>query len=449
MLPVVLAPLLLSLPVQDTHTELEAFIQSLVAPALEHEGVPGLSIAVMREGELVFVHAYGWADERLNLPMKVETAFPIGSLGHGLVSATALREVERGALTLDAQLGKLLPDVPAALQPITLRQLLDGTSGLPASTALYQQLSEKPPAQRLARKEFLELLAALPAQSAPGKAFAADSSAWLVLPLVVAEAGKRSFGDSLLQEVCTPLELSGTLVRGAVAGVLGHAADCREVLEGRALEVWSGFEPRECSTPLLSTPSDLVRWQTALFQHKLLAEESTRVLTGGVLASGDDGPGLNACFELGKLGGQPSWRHVGGIAGWRGALSWYGDAHLSICVLANCNSARVGPMEEEIARFLLQMPPHEPQDLPLAAGESAALCGTYQLGTLRVRIFERDGRLWYESASEVTFRLRSQGLRRFLSAAGDVRLRFSDETPKAASFDETRKGATSVAKRAD
>ena len=44
---------------------------------------------------------------------------------------------------------------------------------------------------------------------------------------------------------------------------------------------------------------------------------------------------------------------------------------------------------------------------------------------------------------------RSQGLRRFLSAAGDVRLRFSDETPKAASFDETRKGATSVAKRAD
>jgi len=203
------------------------------------------------------------------------------------------------------------------------------------------------------------------------------------------------------------------------------------------------------SAHILSTASDLVRWQSALFGHALLGASSTRLLTESARSRSGEPLGLNASFEIGELGGQRSWRHVGGIAGWRGALGWYEGARLSVCVLANCPSARVGPIEEELARFLLRLAPREVQDLPLEPAERAALSGAYQLGTLRVRIFEREGSLWYESAAEEAFRLRSQGFRRFVSAGGESLLEFSGESPRAQSFTETRKGATSVARRMD
>jgi CubicO group peptidase (beta-lactamase class C family) len=449
MLPVAIVPLLLSCPVPDPRADLDSFVKQAVAQALEHEGVPGISVAVMLDGELVLARGFGWADERLGLPMQPQSAFPIGSLGRSLVSAALLREVERGALRLDSTLGALLPETPAPLQPITLRQLLEGKSGLPASSALYARLSERKSAERLTRKELLALLAALPAQGTPGESFADDSTAWLLVPLLVEEAGQRSFSDCLAQELCAPLGLRDTRVQDELAGALGHAADCREVLAGSTLEIWSGFEPRAACAHLCSTPSDLVRWQTALFRHTLLSVSSARLLSESARSRSGELLGRNACFELGELGGQPYWRHVGGIAGWRGALSWYENARLSVCVLANCSGARVGPMEEEIARFLLHLAPREVQDLPLESGEAAALCGSYQLGTLRVRIFERDAQLWYESVAEATFRLRNQGFRRFLSANGEVRLTFSGESARAASFEETRRAATSVARRMD
>jgi CubicO group peptidase (beta-lactamase class C family) len=449
MLPLAIVPLLVSIPAQDPRADLEAFVQRVMTQALEHEGVPGLSVAVMQDGELVLARAFGTADERLGLPMKPETVFPIGSLGRSFVTAAALREVERGARKLDAPLGGLLADLPAALQPITLRQLLEGSSGLPASTALFARLVERESSERLTRQEFLALLAALPAQSAPGEGFAADSTSWLLVPLLIEELGKRSFADCVTQELSTPLGLRDTGVRDEVAGTLGHAADCREVLAGSTLDVWSGFEPRAAHAQLFSTASELVRWQTALFKHELLSEASTRILKESVRSRTGEVLGLNACFTLGELGGQPSWRHVGGIAGWRGALGWYERGNLAVCVLANCADARVGPLEEDIARFVLRLPPREVQDLPLEPAEIQAFCGGYQLGTLRVRIFERDAHLWYESAAEQTFRLRSQGFRRFLSENGEVALRFSSEKGRAETFDETRKGSTSVARRMD
>lgn len=451
MLPVVIFPLLSSLllPLQAPRAELESFARRVAAPLVEHEGVPGISIAVLQDGELVLALALGFADERLALPMQTSTGFPIGSLGRSLSGAAALLELERAKHPLESPLGKLAADLPPALQPITLAQLFAGTSGLPASTALFARLAERTSRERLSRKEFLELLAALPAQGAPGESFADDSTAALLVPLLVEELGARSFATCVAEDLAGPLGLADTRVLREIEGTLGHAADCREVLGGRTLELWSGMEPSESWAHLVSTPSDLVRWQMALHQNALLSPAAARLLTESARDRSGELFGKNACFEIGTLGPEPRWRHVGGIAGWRGAMAWYGNARLGVCVLANCTSARVGEVEEDIARFVLRLPPRTPQDLALDPGESLALCGDYMLGTLRVRIFERDGKLFYESASEPTFRLRSQGFRRFLSASGEVQLVFSAETPKAASFDETRKGSTSIARRMD
>ncbi|MBK7644087.1 MAG: beta-lactamase family protein [Planctomycetes bacterium] len=444
-----LLSLLLALPAQVTRQDLEPFVRQLVAPALEHEGVPGISVAVAIDGELVLASGFGWADEIRGIPMGAETVFPIGSLGRSLVAAAALREVERKSMRLESTLGELVPEISEPLHAIALRQLLDGTSGLPSSSALFQGLAARKPAGALTWPQFLTELAALPMQAEPGAGFSADSSSWLLLPLVIERASKRSFNDCLAQEICVPLGLRETQVRTELAGAVGHAADCLAVEQGTTLELWTGLEPSAARAHLFSTARDLVRWQSALFQHALLTEASAHILLDSARSQDGTALGANACFELGELGGAPMWRHVGGLAGWRGALAWHEQGRLAVCVLANCEGAQVAQLEEEIARYVLGLPPLHPLDLELVSGESAALCGVYMLGTLRVRIHEESGSLWYESATQEPVRLRNQGLRRYLAAGGEFWLRFKPESANAASFEVHSKGTLSVALRTD
>ncbi len=447
MLPIALLATLVSASSSLPQSHLEARIERMALRAVEREGVPGLSVALMLDGKLVFAHGFGWADERTGLPMKPETAFPLGSLGRSVSATAVLLSVDRGALASKATLEQLFPGLVPRFQAVTLEQMLAGTSGLPGTTELFPRLAARSTEGRLDRKGFLELLGTLGPRNAPGERFESDSTAWYLLPWIVADAQKKPFQQFVLGEVLEPLGLHQTAFCDTVPGTLGHATDCREIEQGRALELWSGAEPSEACAHLCSTASDLVRWQAALFDRALLTEASTRLLTESARAQDGTPLGRNALFEVGELAGQPSWRHVGGIGGWRGALSWYGNSRLAVCVLANCASAQVGELEDAIARSVLHLPPRTVQDLALEPGESALLCGLYQLGTTHVRIVEREARLWYEG--EESFRLRSQGFGRFLSANGEVLITFTLEEPRASGFEETRKGATSLARRMD
>ena len=428
--------------------DLERFVERCAREAVEREGVPGLSIAVLLDGELVLSTGFGWADEARGLPMRRETRFPIGSLGRGLLAAAVLRAVERKELALDARLATLVPELGPAAREATLRQLLEGTSGLPRASELFPRLAARAVEGRLGLREFGELVASLPPGSAPGEGFESDSVAWLWVPPAVSGATHQPFAKFVAEELLLPLGLTDTQLVDEAPGTLGHAQDCRELDSGHALEVWSGAEPRELCAHFTSTAGDLVRWQSALFDRALLSEASTRLLTEGLRTPRGESRGENACFVLGRLGTEPSWRHVGGIGGWRGALSWYGNARLSVCVLANCAGARVGELEDEIARFALRLAPRAPRDLALDEGEAARYAGTYQLGTTRVRIALRAGKLVYESPQE-TLLLCNQGFGRFLSADGEVLLVFRAGDGRASAFEETRKGSTSVAQRVD
>lgn len=445
-----LAPLFVALLVSAAQApaDLERFVERCARETVEREGVPGLSIAVALDGELLLARGFGWADEARGLPMQRGTRFPIGSLGRSLLGAAVLRAVERKQLALDAPLAALVPELAPASREATLRQILDGTSGLPRASELFPRLAARAVEGRLALREFGELVASLPPGGAPGERFESDSVAWLWVPPIVAGAARRPFANFVAEELTQPLGLIDTTLVDEAPGTLGHAQDCRELDAGRALEVWSGAEPREVCAHFSSTAADLVRWQSALFDRALLSESSTRLLTESVRTPAGEPLGQNACFELGRLGAEPSWRHVGGIGGWRGALSWYGNTRLSVCVLANCAGARVGELEDEIARFVLRLSPRVPRDLALEEGEAARCVGTYALGTTRVSIVLRGDKLAYQSPEEA-FALRSQGFGRFLSADGEVLLSFRVRDGRASAFEETRKGSTSVAQRVE
>src|SRR5579872_4221228 len=105
-------------------------IDGIAAQALAKQHVSGLEIGVGRAGRVLYARGYGLRDRAANLPVTAATVFPVGSITKQFTAACVMLLVQRGKLDLGARVSAYLPDAPHARE-ITVRELLDQTSGLP------------------------------------------------------------------------------------------------------------------------------------------------------------------------------------------------------------------------------------------------------------------------------------------------------------------------------
>ena len=113
--------------------QIDAVFQPLVA-----EGTPGFAVGVYREGEIVFAHGYGLSDLALRVPIGPKTDFRLASLTKQFTATAIMLLAHDGKLSYDDPLTKLLPEFPAYGQKITIRQLLNHTSGLKDYEDIYE-----------------------------------------------------------------------------------------------------------------------------------------------------------------------------------------------------------------------------------------------------------------------------------------------------------------------
>src|SRR5258708_3843847 len=96
---------------------------------METQRIPGLSIAVVRKGEIVKAKGYGFANVELNVPAKPETVYQSGSMGKQFTATAVMMLVEEGKIALDNKINKYFPDSPESWNNITVRNLLTHTAG--------------------------------------------------------------------------------------------------------------------------------------------------------------------------------------------------------------------------------------------------------------------------------------------------------------------------------
>lgn len=114
------------LPMPARADEVDEYVRAFINKL----NIPGLSLAVVRDGRLVKAAGYGLANLELNAPATPETVYEIGSITKQFTAEAILLLVEEGKLGLDDTLSKHLDGLPTAWQLLTLRQLLTHTSGL-------------------------------------------------------------------------------------------------------------------------------------------------------------------------------------------------------------------------------------------------------------------------------------------------------------------------------
>lgn len=336
----------------------------------------GASVAILRDGKLVFARGYGLANLELGVPATAKTVFRIGSLTKQFTAAGVLLLAEQGKLNVDDRLSLYLPHFPRANE-VTLRDLLDHTSGI-------HNFTESPVIDKISTSGVTvkELVTDIAGQSPlydfePGTAWWYSNSNYALLGAVIEKVSGESWGAFMKAQIFNKLGMTDTA-----------ADDARDVVPARA----SGYslvkgapgkfrnaDFTDMSVPyaagaLRSTAVDMARWNASLFGGKLLGPASLKeMLAPGRLRNGAENqtaiawPGGKAfapppgyvpgpyAFGLSHYSqdGRRIIGHDGSIAGFDAVMQTYVDDGLTIIVLTNTNGA-AHPLEGRISKILMR-----------------------------------------------------------------------------------------------
>ncbi len=321
--------------------ELDRALEDLVAMP---GGPPG-AIAVVQRGQRLSVHRSGVANLSNGRRPRINDYMRLASTSKAFSGATALSLVSKGRLSLDDTIGERLPDLPAAWHEVTLRQLLNHTSGLPDFTqdpgflsALQASPKNAPPP-----RELLTFVEDEPLRFAPGSRYEYSNSDNITVGLMVEAATSRTYERQLQRQVFGPLGLSRTslpagpqLPQPFIHGYDNEPSqqppeDLSEVLASG----WSW-----ASGGMVSTPADLSDFVRGYVDGQLFDSETQarqrRVVEGG--NSDPPGPGKNSAglgiFRYDTRCGTV-WGHTGNYPGYTQFLAASPNGRRSVTVSVN------------------------------------------------------------------------------------------------------------------
>jgi CubicO group peptidase (beta-lactamase class C family) len=349
-------------------------IDAVIAEIKARPEFVGLSVAVARGDRLLVDRGVGMADVEWNQPADAKAPFRIGSLTKQFTAAAIMKLVEQGKVTLDDPISKYVPDFDTEGHTVTIRQLLNHTSGIPNYTAQPGFMAKQAPLD-LSDRDLLKTIAGVPFDFDPGTKWAYSNTNYYLLGMIVAKASGRSYADFMQDAFFEPLGLTHTrygdmhdIVPERVQGY-EYDPNAHRLRNATAISM----NVPGAAGALISTAGDLVRWQIALTGGRAVSPASFQQMIGATIATGD---GVNK-YGFGLLVNQANGRrriwHNGGINGFNSILIWLPDDGLRIAVISNEIALPSDAVAGRIVAALTSDKPPPPLRTAAAPGNAAAL----------------------------------------------------------------------------
>jgi D-alanyl-D-alanine carboxypeptidase len=328
-------------------------VDSLAAAFLADSHTPAISIAVLRGSDTLVMKGYGDASVELHRPATASTVYRIGSITKQFTSSEIMRLAERGKLSIDDPITKYLPDVPTHGQTITIRRLLNHTSGVHNYTAKPEW--QKHWAEEMTPRQIVAFVDHDSLDFKPGDAWSYSNTGYVLLGMIIEKVTGEPYSKYVQHDLFTPLGLKQTsycVNRPTDPSFAdGYSAASEAV---KPAEFLSMTQPHGAGA-LCSTVRDLVVWQRALMGGRVVNARSYALMTTpDTLNSGKP---LNYGFGLtaGKLGTHRSIGHSGGINGFTTASVYFPDDSVNVVVFSNADKGPDG-LAQNVARAVFGMP---------------------------------------------------------------------------------------------
>ncbi|HEY1654537.1 MAG TPA: serine hydrolase domain-containing protein [Candidatus Tumulicola sp.] len=316
-------------------------IDALIAIAMSHQHVPAVSVAIAKNGSILYARGYGYRDLTNRRPANADTIYNIGSVTKQFTAAAILLLQQEGKLSVNDSLGKYFPAYPYA-KKLTLRNLLNQTSGIPD----YVYLPNLP--HHATAMGFFKMVW-VPLHFSPGTRFEYSSTNYLVLGMIVEMVSGDSYGGFLAKHLFEPLGMndSSTRVepRELSNGAIGYTFDGRRIAYKTATPDDIGYGDATVN----SSAPDLIRWDVALESGGVVDAASWKAMISPPVARyeppyGGYGFGL----FVGRLYDRQMIYHPGANPGFITYNATFPGDGLEIAILGNSDNFQTQPLFKRI-----------------------------------------------------------------------------------------------------
>lgn len=322
--------------------------RATVAAVMAEHAIPGMSVAVLVDGDVVWSEGFGYANLEHRIPVTPLTRLRIGSVSKPVTAAAIGKLVEQGRLDLDAPVQRYVPSFPQKRWPITTRQLAGHLAGIRHYRGNEFLIRDRYDTVL----EGLEIFQDDSLLFEPGTSYAYSSYGWNLISAVIEGAAGEPFLSYMRREVFEPLRLR-SIVAEHTDSIIPYRASFyeRDRETGRVLNApyvdnsykWAGGG-------FISNTEDLVRFGWAHIGGGFLAPETVELLFTSQRTRSGEVTNYGIGWRSGTDAAGRRWvGHTGGSVGARAVLVLYPDQRVVVAALANLGTA---PMSPEFAARL-------------------------------------------------------------------------------------------------
>lgn len=357
---------------------------------------PGCAILIAKKDEVLLEKGYGIANIELNVPMKSEMVFRIGSITKQFTAMAILQLVDKGQIALTDSIQKFIKDFHFKGETITIENLLTHTSGIKG----YEQIDAKiPNVMRIdfSPKIIIDSLDKLSLEFDPNTGYKYSNSNYFLLGYIIEQVSGKSYQHYVKENIIEPAGLSSTSYESQTQLITNRA-------NGYSLSYGKYWNADFISMALVysagalrSNVSDLYKWHKALYEGKIVKKETfLKAIQPYKLVDGkqiDYGYGFFNKTE----NGINSIGHGGAIDGFRAIEMYYPEQEIYITLLCNSETDNFERFFQSISNIIFGIKAeNEQKEIKLSGETIDSYVGTYknEKYNVSIKIYRANGRIY-------------------------------------------------------
>ena len=358
----------------QSNKDLEQKYDELLSELFSKDENGGTAL-VSKKGEIIYHKAFGMANVELNVPMKVDHVFRIGSVTKQFTAVAILQLMEAGKLSLTDEITKFIPDYPTHGHHITVEHLLTHTSGIKSYTGMEafdtkSKLDMEP-------EELIDFFKNQPMDFAPGENYRYNNSGFFLLGYIIEKVSGMSYPEYVEENLFKKLGMKNSYF-GDNNRIIPNRATGYARQDGKLVNSdYLSMKLPYAAGSLRSTVEDLLIWNKAIFSYQVVSKESLKKAWTSYILNNGKPTGYGYGWSLGNIQGSPVIEHGGGINGFLSYAMYLPEEEVFVAVLSNCMCAYPGEQAAEMAAMAINKP-YKWEKISLAEKKLKAYEGVYE-----------------------------------------------------------------------
>ncbi len=359
---------------------------------------PGCVVLVARKGKIIYEEAFGSANIELDVSMKPEMIFRIGSITKQYTSVAILQLVEQGKISLLDSVQKYVKDYPHKVSTITIENLLTHTSGIKE----YQAINDTTPngeRKDYTPKQGVDFFKNEPLEFEPGTQFKYSSSNYFLLGYIIELVTGKSYQEYLKENIFKGADLKNTyynqqeeIIPGRVTGYAKYDSTLENA---DYLSMTTAY----AAGALMANVEDLFKWHEALYKHELINQELLNKATTSFKLKDGTSTGYGYGWYVNQIDSSKTVEHAGAIDGFRADEIYLPGEDVFVATLFNCLEYKNNWIQLSNDIATLSIGKSLQDGIKVNNAVLKTYIGTYKyLGDSKInqslRIYEKDGKLF-------------------------------------------------------